>query len=205
VAAPGRACGRADHSTRAVPGTGSVPALRPATRPPDPSVSSTSHSRRERGPATPGGLRWHWAGPRCQGGPRSTSPAVTTQLDQPRPDLIRRRVDRNGHRRRPLAVGDELGTGIRPGDLLIGCAPAHEPRTHPSRIDDSRRPGHANDLASNRLARQLRLRGHRFPNDHLHQIAQSVGLAPGRRRDPAVNGSTGEPPALGRISGDGGR
>jgi hypothetical protein len=26
----------------------------------------------------------------------------------------------------------------------------------------------------------LRLRGHRFPNDHLHQIAQSVGLAPER-------------------------
>jgi hypothetical protein len=35
-------------------------------------------------------------------------------------------------------------------------------------------------LSQRALARQLRLRGHRFPNDHLHQIAQSVGLAPGR-------------------------
>jgi hypothetical protein len=26
----------------------------------------------------------------------------------------------------------------------------------------------------------LRLRGHRFPNDHLHRIAQSVWLAAGR-------------------------
>jgi hypothetical protein len=26
----------------------------------------------------------------------------------------------------------------------------------------------------------LRLRGHRFPNDHLHRVAQSAGLAPGR-------------------------
>jgi hypothetical protein len=26
----------------------------------------------------------------------------------------------------------------------------------------------------------LRLRGHRFANDHLQQIAQRVGLAPGR-------------------------
>jgi hypothetical protein len=26
----------------------------------------------------------------------------------------------------------------------------------------------------------LRLRGHRFPNDQIHQIAQSVGLASGR-------------------------
>ena len=35
-------------------------------------------------------------------------------------------------------------------------------------------------LSQRALARQLRLRGHRFPNDHLHQISQSVGLAPGR-------------------------
>jgi len=35
-------------------------------------------------------------------------------------------------------------------------------------------------LSQRTLARQLRLRGHRFPNDHLQQIAQSVGLAPGR-------------------------
>jgi hypothetical protein len=35
-------------------------------------------------------------------------------------------------------------------------------------------------LSQRALARQLRLRGHRFPNDHLHQIARSAGLAPGR-------------------------
>src|SRR5205823_8114976 len=35
------------------------------------------------------------------------------------------------------------------GDLLIGCAPAHKPRTHPYRIDQSCRPGYTNDLASN--------------------------------------------------------
>ena len=35
-------------------------------------------------------------------------------------------------------------------------------------------------LSQRALARQLRLRGHRFPNDHLRRIAQSVGLAQGR-------------------------
>jgi hypothetical protein len=35
-------------------------------------------------------------------------------------------------------------------------------------------------LSQRALARQLRLRGHRFPNDHLRRIAQSAGLAPGR-------------------------
>ena len=35
-------------------------------------------------------------------------------------------------------------------------------------------------LSQRALARQLRLRGHRFPNDHLHRIAQSVWLAAGR-------------------------
>jgi hypothetical protein len=35
-------------------------------------------------------------------------------------------------------------------------------------------------LSQRALARQLRLRGHRFPNDHLHRIAEGTGLAPGR-------------------------
>jgi hypothetical protein len=35
-------------------------------------------------------------------------------------------------------------------------------------------------LSQRALARQLRLRGHRFSNHHLHRIAQSVGLAPSR-------------------------
>jgi hypothetical protein len=82
--------------------------------------------------------------------PGVPAPAVTPHLDQPRPDLIGRRVDGDGHRRRPLAVGDELGTGIRAGDLRIGCAPTHEPRTHPGCVDDSRRASHASDAASNR-------------------------------------------------------
>jgi hypothetical protein len=35
-------------------------------------------------------------------------------------------------------------------------------------------------LSQRALARQLRLRGHRFPNNHLRRIAQSVGIAPGQ-------------------------
>jgi len=34
----------------------------------------------------------------------------------------------------PLAVRNELGTGIHPSDFLIGCAPAHEPRAYPRRV-----------------------------------------------------------------------
>jgi hypothetical protein len=32
-------------------------------------------------------------------------------------------------------------------------------------------------LSQRALARQLRMRGHRFPNDHLRQIAETIGLA----------------------------
>jgi len=35
-------------------------------------------------------------------------------------------------------------------------------------------------LSQRALARQLRLHGHRFPNDHLHRIAQRAGFVPGR-------------------------
>jgi hypothetical protein len=35
-------------------------------------------------------------------------------------------------------------------------------------------------LSQRMLARQLRGHGHRFPNDHLHRIAESIGLAPAR-------------------------
>ena len=69
-----RACDLVDLSTRAGPGTGSVQALRPATHRRGLSVSSTSRSRREQGLATPGEFRWHLAGRRCRGGPRSTIP-----------------------------------------------------------------------------------------------------------------------------------
>jgi hypothetical protein len=70
------------------------------------------------------------------------------RLDEPWPHLIRWRVDRDGHRRTPLAVGDQVGTRIRSSDFLIACAPAHEPRAHPDSIDDSCQPGHTRDLAS---------------------------------------------------------
>jgi hypothetical protein len=62
--------------------------------------------------------------------------------------LIRWRLDRDGHSRAPLAVGDELGTGIRPSDLLIGCAPAPETRAHPRSIDDCCRACRTSGLAS---------------------------------------------------------
>jgi hypothetical protein len=68
--------------------------------------------------------------------PGVPAPTVTAHLDQPRPNLTRRRVDGNGHRRRPLTVRDQLGTRIRPGDLLIGCAPAPERRTHPRCVNN---------------------------------------------------------------------
>ena len=35
-------------------------------------------------------------------------------------------------------------------------------------------------LSQRTLARELRGHGHHFPNDHLHQIAESIGLAPQR-------------------------
>src|SRR5215211_2724739 len=73
------------------------------------------------------------------GVPPSTIP---THLDQPRPDLIRWCVDCDGHRR---PVGYQPGTGVRPGDFLIGCAPAHEPRAHPASITDRCHGGHRRD------------------------------------------------------------
>jgi hypothetical protein len=35
-------------------------------------------------------------------------------------------------------------------------------------------------LSQRMLARQLRKHGHRFPNEHLRQIAESIGLSAGR-------------------------
>ena len=72
------------------------------------------------------------------GVPASTIPA---HLDQPRPDPIRWCVDCDGHRRSSFAIGDQPVTGVRPGDFLIGCAPAHEPRAHPPSITDRCRGG----------------------------------------------------------------
>ena len=99
------------------------------------------------------------------GVPPSTIPA---QLDEPRPDLIWRSVDRDGHRRAAFTARDQIGTGIRPGNFLIGRAPAHQPRAYPGSVDDSCRPGDTDDLASRRHTRSLgevcqALQGTTFP------------------------------------------
>jgi hypothetical protein len=39
--------------------------------------------------------------------------------------------------------------------------------------------GRGERLSQRTLAKQLRRHGHRFPNDHLRWIADSIGLAPG--------------------------
>ena len=51
-------------------------------------------------------------------------PTIPAQLYQPRPDPIWRSVDRDGHRRAPFTVGDQVGTGIRLSDFLIVLAVA---------------------------------------------------------------------------------
>jgi hypothetical protein len=66
-----------------------------------------------------------WAAGVVQVVPGVPPPTVPAQLDEPRPDLIRRSVDRDGHRCAPFPVGYQVLTGIRPGDFLIGRAPAH--------------------------------------------------------------------------------
>ena len=51
-------------------------------------------------------------------------------------------------------------------------------------------------LSQRALARQLRLRGHRFPNDHLHRIAQQCWARPGQGgMIPQTNGPAAGPPA----------
>jgi hypothetical protein len=74
--------------------------------------------------------------------------AITAHLDKPRPDLIRGRLDRDGHRRPPLAPGDQVGARIGPSDFIIGCAPAPEPRAQPNSKNDGSRAGRTRDLAS---------------------------------------------------------
>src|SRR5664280_510280 len=74
--------------------------------------------------------------------------AIAAHLDKPRPDLIRWRLDRDGHRRPPLALGDQVGAGIRPSDFIIGCAPAPEPRAHPGSMDDWRHDRRTGGLAA---------------------------------------------------------
>jgi hypothetical protein len=80
--------------------------------------------------------------------PGIPAPTIPAHLDQPWPDLIRRCVDCDGHRRPPVALGDHLGTGIWPGDFLIGCTPVHEPRAYPRSIYDCCCGSHGCDSAS---------------------------------------------------------
>ena len=107
-----------------------------------------------------------WVAAVVQAVPGVPAPAVAAHLDEPRPDLIRRCADGHGHRRRPLAAGDQFGARIRPGDFLIGCAPVHEPGAYPRCIDDlgccHRGRDHDRGLALNRHinnSRSLRTAG----------------------------------------------
>ena len=83
--------------------------------------------------------------------PGVPAPTISAHLDQPRPDLFGRRIDGDGHRRPSRSVGDHVGAGIWPGDFLITCAPAHEPRAHKESVDGGCRHG---------LTRQLPSEGH---------------------------------------------
>src|SRR5664279_791810 len=76
--------------------------------------------------------------------------AITAHLDEPRPDLIRWRLNRDGHRRPPLALGDQIGTGIRRSDFIIGCTPAPKPRAHPSSISNCHQGCRTSSLAPER-------------------------------------------------------
>jgi hypothetical protein len=128
--------------TRALPaGTSSTraPAPRPSRRLPSaPTTASTSTPMVSPRATTPTGGGWssgRLAGrqsprPRSDQQPKRgipdvgvPTPTVPAQLDKPRPDPLGRRLDRDGHRCRPLALGDQLGARIRPRDFLIACAP----------------------------------------------------------------------------------
>jgi hypothetical protein len=68
----------------------------------------------------------------------------------------------------------------RPEDGDCGGADSHGGLLRDAAAICQRAAACGERLSQRALARQLRLRGHRFPNDHLHQIAQNVGLARGR-------------------------
>ena len=91
--------------------------------------------------------------------------------------------------------GTDIVTPAAPsGPVVIRSIAAEGPPEHGERDGANPSPGLLRDataiyqyavargerFSQRALARQLRLRGHRFPNDHLHRIAHSVGLAPGR-------------------------
>jgi len=74
-------------------------------------------------------------------------PAVPAHLDQPWPDLLRRRPDRDCHGPRPLALGDQLSVRKRPGRFLAGGPPAHETRANPASIQTCRQARPHDELA----------------------------------------------------------
>ena len=70
-------------------------------------------------------------------------------------------------------IGDDLarsGGGMEPDPGLLDAASAI--------YQDAAARGER--LSQRMLARQLRGHGHRFPNEHLHQIADSIGLTQGQ-------------------------
>ena len=140
----GRVGGRSGLSTRAVPGTGSSAATCHTSA--GLSVSSTSRSRRGRGPATPCG---QWPAPRCRGGASSTSPHDHRPAGPATANRIRGASIVTAIVATPCACLDERGTGIPPLDLLIRGGPAHRAEDAPGCIDQSGRPRHTNDLAAN--------------------------------------------------------
>jgi hypothetical protein len=96
-------------------------------------------------------LRWtsgHRGAPVVEAVPGVPTATITAHLDKPRPDLIRWRLDRDGHRRRPLALREQFGARIWTRDFLVGCAPAPQPRAHPKPINDGGHRRRSHDLAS---------------------------------------------------------
>jgi hypothetical protein len=69
---------------------------------------------------------------------------------------------------RPAAHDDGRDTGPDPGLLRDASAIYQDAAARGER------------LSQRTLARQLRGHGHRFPNDHLHWIAECIGLAQGK-------------------------
>jgi hypothetical protein len=75
---------------------------------------------------------------------------------------------------RPTASDDLSGRGQR------GCAGPSPGLLRDAAAICQHATARGERLSQRALALQLRMRGHRFPNDHLRRIAQSVGLAPGK-------------------------
>jgi hypothetical protein len=112
---------------------------------------------------------------RAHGRPQRPEARTTLMLAPPAPgsDMIGSLAHSMPVVIQPTAPDDPLGRGERgrvdPPGLLRDAAAIYQHAI-----------ARGERLSQRTLARQLRLRGHRFPNDHLHQIAKSARLAPGR-------------------------